>query len=694
MLLTELGAGPQRAKTFEQAGLTTSADVVRALPEKYTDCRFPVRRWNVLPDTGYVCAAGKIAGNVQQGRGGYVGTVLSDTDGNLLRIQWFGQPYVAKLLRPGMHITVCGQKTYSPGFGFAVTAERFGDDGPQTNKIYAKYRKFDGIGDGWYRDLVSRCLAAEEKNFADEWLPERLRAKYGLCTEAEAVRWAHSPETPEQITAAKKRLTFDSMFFFSFRVENLVTHLPKEAPFVPRTWNCIGEVTPKLGFALTADQKNALNCCMKDMMQGKRLNCLVQGDVGSGKTMVALFLSFITAENGYQSAVLAPTEVLARQHYAEFCRRAPEFLRGRIVLVLGTEPAKQQKLTDAAVESGQALIVIGTVAVLNRKFSRLGFVCADEQHRFGVEQREYLLRNTVPCPHFCAMTATPIPRTLALASYGAGTDIYLIKQKPPGRIPVSTVKVKTVAEAAARLRSEIENGNRAYCVCPLVSESDAEGMENIMSAEEAAEYFSHEFADIKGFKCGLVTGAKKPEENAAEIAAFASGETRLLCATTVIEVGVNVPEATAIALLGSERFGLAQMHQLRGRVGRGKLRSYCILQTEKDDKKAEIMCSTDDGFKIAELDFQMRGCGEYAGTKQSGKNRYAELMQKYPKTYAAVAADAAAAAADPVLSVRCAAAAEASPLHEVEEKDTSAFRKAAVRRKSPRAGKKKAEKNA
>lgn len=642
MLLTEIGVQKARAEKLAKYGLVTTDDVLRTIPEKYMDCRNPIRKFSDLPENGKrLCIAGTVCTKPSLGKGGLVSIMVKDINNQILKVQWFGKPFLMNQLWEGQKLSFFGDVKTVPVFGKSFYPERYGIDGEEFNRIVPKYRdlKDEGIAKDWYINLVKKCLDIEKENLKYEPLELELRKKFGLCTLSEAVYGAHRPNNPQEVSQAKKRFAFDDMFLFCFKVEQTNSGLPTKAPFIAEHWDCFEEILSKLPFELTNGQKTTINSCVRNMKQGKRVNCLVQGDVGSGKTMVALFLSFLAVEHGFQAIVMAPTEILAKQHYKEFVDKAPEKYKDKIRLVLGTETAKARRKTDEELKNGECVIAIGTVALLNREYKNVGMICADEQHRFGVEQRRQLLLNSNPCPHFAEFSATPIPRTIALAKYGKGTDVYIIPEKPPGRIPTITKHVKTQDEAIEVIRKEVIDGHRVYCVCPLVEESDAECMEGILSATEAAELIQHKLRDLPNVEVGLVTGKMKPQEADAEIMRFANGETKVLCATTVIEVGVNVPEATAIVLFNSERFGLAQMHQLRGRVGRGKLHSYCILQTPKDDKKAKIMCSSEDGFLIAEEDRKLRGDGEYIGLKQSGKNKYTELMYKYPNTYSKIATE-------------------------------------------------------
>lgn len=651
MLLTELGVQKARAEKLEKYGLVTTDDVLRAIPEKYMDCRNPIRDFTQVPDNAKrICIAGQTCTRPSMGKGGLVSIMIKDAKNKTIKVQWFGKPYLMNQLWEGMNLSFFGEVKTVPIFGKAFYPERYGMDNSEFNRIVPHYRdlKDEGIAKDWYLNLVKKCLDVEQKNLTYEPLDEEVRKKFGLCTFQEAVNGAHRPNNSQDITKAKKRFAFDDMFLFCFKVEETNSGLPSIAPFQVKHWDCFSKIMSKLPFELTNGQKTTLNQCVANMKHNKRVNCLVQGDVGSGKTMVALFLSCLAVEHGFQAVVMAPTEILAKQHYQEFLNKAPDEIKDKIQLVIGTETAKRKREINAALADGSCMIAIGTVALLNREFKNLGIVCADEQHRFGVEQRRQLLLQNNPCPNFVELSATPIPRTIALARYGKGTDVYIIPEKPPGRIPTITKHVKTREEAIEVIRKEIIAGHRVYCVCPLVEESDSEVMEGVLSAEEAAKLIQTKLSDIPDAKVGLVTGKMKAQEADEEIKKFANGETKVLCATTVIEVGVNVPEATAIVLFNSERFGLAQMHQLRGRVGRGKLHSYCILQTPKNDKKAEIMCSTNDGFVIGEEDRKLRGDGEYLGIKQSGKNRYAELMYKYPNTYSQIADEVFAILNDPI----------------------------------------------
>ena len=457
-------------------------------------------------------------------------------------------------------------------------------------------------------------------------LPETLSAdiiqKNGLMSLDDALRIIHFPRNPKELQLAQYRLKFEELFYIQLNI----LHYAKERQmrYVGHRFAKVGEMfnrfyNEQLPFQLTNAQKRVVKEIRADVNSERQMNRLLQGDVGSGKTLVALMSMLLAKDNGYQACLLAPTEILAEQHFATL-RRMLGALPVRVELLTGSTKAKERVPLFEALENGEVDILVGTHAVLedNVLFRNLGIVVIDEQHRFGVVQRAKMwAKNTIP-PHILVMTATPIPRTLAMTLYG-DLDVSVIDELPPGRKPITTSHIfrNRIDSLYSFIRTQINEGRQAYVVYPLISESEKLDLKNL---EEGYAQLCNLFCD---YRLSKLHGKMKPKEKDEEMRRFASGETQILVSTTVIEVGVDVPNASVMVIENAERFGLSQLHQLRGRVGRGASQSYCILVTdyklsEDTRKRMEIMTSSNDGFEIAEADLKLRGPGDMEGTQQSG----------------------------------------------------------------------------
>ena len=455
-----------------------------------------------------------------------------------------------------------------------------------------------------------------------ETLPPYIVEKYHLMSLDEALRNIHFPQNPELLQRAQYRLKFEELFYIQLNILRYAKD--RQRKYRGFCFERVGEIfntfyTQNLPFQLTGAQKRVIKEIRKDMGSGRQMNRLLQGDVGSGKTLVALMSMLIALDNGYQACMMAPTEILAAQHY-ETIKRFLFGMNVRVELLTGSVKGKKREEILKGLLTGDVHILIGTHAVLEDtvNFSSLGMVVIDEQHRFGVAQRAKLWSKNVCPPHVLVMTATPIPRTLAMTLYG-DLDVSIIDELPPGRKPIQTIHQFDNRRPSlyAGIRSQIQEGRQIYIVYPLIKESEKIDIKNL---EEGYQLICAEFPECQVSK---VHGQMKPAEKDAEMQRFVNGETQIMVATTVIEVGVNVPNASVMVIENAERFGLSQLHQLRGRVGRGADQSYCILVTnykltEETRKRLEIMVQTNDGFEIAEADLKLRGPGDLEGTQQSG----------------------------------------------------------------------------
>ena len=542
---------------------------------------------------------------------------------------WFsGAQYIYKNYKVGQEFVVFGRPTvYQGRFQFAHPEMERASDlqlsemGMQPYYTTTERMKKMGITSRVIEKTVKNMLL-KLKDPLPETLPTFITKPLHLVSRDEALRCVHYPKTPQQMKAARDRLKFEELFYVQLNILRYASdHRRKYRGYV---FQHVGKLfndfySQNLTFSLTGAQKRVMHEIRDDMRSGRQMNRLLQGDVGSGKTLVALMTMLIALDNGYQACIMAPTEILAEQHFTTIT----EFLRGlgiRVELLTGIVKGKKRREVLEGLISGEVQILVGTHAVLEDpvKFQRLGVAVIDEQHRFGVEQRSRLWAKSENPPHILVMTATPIPRTLAMTIYG-DLDVSVIDELPPGRKPIQTIHKydKQLTSLYNGIRKQINLGRQVYIVFPLISESEKMDLKNL---EEGYASLCQIFPE---FNISKVHGKMKSAEKDAEMQKFVSGETQILVATTVIEVGVNVPNASVMVILDAQRFGLSQLHQLRGRVGRGAEQSYCILVTGYElsavtRKRIDIMCDTNDGFRIAEADLKLRGPGDLEGTQQSG----------------------------------------------------------------------------
>ena len=626
------GVGPQRAELLRQEiGVHTFYDLLNYFPFRYVDRS----QYHKVKDLPYLDSYAQLKGRIIHVGESTMGrmkklTAKFQDDTGIIELVWFqGINWIKPLLKLGAEYQIFGKaKVYGSMWNIPHPEITEWKDvllktGLQpvystTEKLSAKSLHSKGI------EKLTAQLVLQIKGKIPETLTPELLQEHRLMSKESALYFVHLPKTEQEYTQARLRLKFEELFFM--QMELLLRKqigMQKSKGFV---FSEVGTVfndfyTNYLPFSLTGAQKRVLREIRKDFLTGHHMNRLLQGDVGSGKTLVALLTMLMGIGNGYQAALMAPTEILANQH-AETIREMLKDLPVRIELLTGSVKKKDRRGIHEGLEDGSVNILIGTHALLEDvvQFSNLGIVVIDEQHRFGVAQRSRMWKkNTIP-PHVLIMTATPIPRTLAMTFYG-DLDVSIIDELPPGRKPINTVH----RYEAYRLRvfgfmkEEIAKGRQIYIVYPLIHESETLDYNNLMSGYEA---ISRSFP-LPEYRVSIVHGQMKPEDKEFEMQRFIKGETQIMVATTVIEVGVNVPNASVMIIESSERFGLSQLHQLRGRVGRGAEQSFCILMTgdklSKDTLlRIETMVSSNDGFEIAEVDLKLRGPGDLMGTQQSG----------------------------------------------------------------------------
>ena len=605
------GIGEKRAEFFRKLGINTACALLRFYPRDYRDYKNTVKLFDALPDS--VCAVKcKIVSDIKEHKIRNNMTVFSfyASDGTgLLCVKIFNNKYAAQKLSYGKVCIFYGKITGN-GSDRAMSSPEIVDEAD------ARITPIYSLTAGLYQSNVRKAVKSAFGFMPPEIIPDAVRRRLMLCDIDFAIRQIHFPDNFQSLETAKRRLIFEELFLFRIGVNVLRQRNSSSAGMrLERLYE--DEFQSLLPFTLTDSQTNVIRECAEDMLSGKQMNRLVQGDVGSGKTAIAAALMYSAAKSGMQCVMMAPTEILAEQHF----RTVSKFFENsgiRVVLLTGAVKKSEKQKIKEALKSGEADIVIGTQALIRGdvEFSKLGLVVADEQHRFGVAQRAALLSKGER-PHMLVMSATPIPRTLALILYG-DLDISTVDSRPSGRQPISTYAVKTSYRERIYnfIKKNLDEGRQAYIVCPLVEENDTD----ITPAQQYFEKLSK--GEFSGYKTGLLHGKMKPSGKDEIMRAFLSGDIQLLVSTTVIEVGVDVPNANIIVIENAERFGLSQLHQLRGRVGRGEHKSHCILVTDAENKEAklrcETMCKTNDGFKISEQDLKLRGPGDFMGHRQHG----------------------------------------------------------------------------
>jgi ATP-dependent DNA helicase RecG len=621
--VTELaGVGETQAGRFAVLGVKTVGELLTYFPRRYEDYSelTPISRLRPGP-VSIEAVIKQVTGRYAR-RGLHITEAVASDDSGSVRLIWFNQPYRAGALRTDKSYFISGQfelnfrrlSIMNPGVELA-------SDFPlNTARIIPVYRETKGLTSRQIRVALKQLLPLIEAQA--ETLPAWLVAENKLMSYAEAMSATHFPDSAEQLAAARERLGFEEVFHLSLAsLLNKQENQRETALVVPFREKLAQDFVKHLPFALTDAQRQAVWQIYLDLQRDSPMNRLLEGDVGSGKTVVATMAALMVLEQGWQVAFMAPTELLARQHADTIHRLLkPLGKEASVDLLVGSLKPEQKTKARAAIASGQAQFIIGTQALIQEQVDmrKLALVVVDEQHRFGVEQRKILMSKAGHMPHVLSMTATPIPRSLALTLYGE-LDISLLASKPPGRQPVITelVPPSSRPELYATINKELTTGRQIFVVCPLISDSE------VLEASSAEKVYdqlrAHEF---KQWRVGLLHGKLKPADKTAVMAKFVSHELDVLVSTTVIEVGVDVPNATMMLIENPERFGLAQIHQLRGRVGRGEHQGYCYLllsDAQTPSPRLRALASSNDGFQLAELDLNLRGPGAIYGTLQHGQ---------------------------------------------------------------------------
>lgn len=624
-----------KIKQLQDKGIYTLEDLLKYFPKEYLDFtqESAIGIHNLNKNVAVVGIL-KSVEHTSNNKG--IKCIVNTSNGISLTVMWFNQEYLYERLKyiKGAKVIVCGKLTrYDKNFTYSMVNpfvfSRAIDD---SKKIFPVYKKIPGMSDDYLKSLIDE---ARKKVICKETLSDEIKKEFRLCDYEHLFDKIHSPQTQEDINQSKRRLIFEDMYYFANKLYQ-ESSKGESTPYIISKTDITKNVILDLPYKLTDDQRDAVKEIKEAFTSGEKLNALVQGDVGSGKTIVSFLSMFLCAENGFQSVLLAPTQVLANQHFLQLQEMGEKY-GFKTVFLRSKMRVKEKREALESIENGTANFIVGTHSVFsdNVNYKNLALVITDEEHKFGVTQREALLEKCANGVHSITMSATPIPRSLALTLYGVDKKVLTISQMPNGRKPVHTEIINDDSVINNFMLKKIKEGQQCYVVCPFVTKSNKESMENVKSVEEIYEKLSKWLKNnAPEVSIAVINGKMKSADIEVIINDYAAGNIDILIATTIVEVGVNVPNANVIVIENAERFGLAQLHQLRGRVGRGNQQGFCILHSQEyDNERLYVMCKTTNGFEIAEADLQNRGTGDLIGTVQSGYNKYVDLILAYPKFF-------------------------------------------------------------
>lgn len=640
MDISALGVRANKAKQFEKKGIMTVEDLLSFYPRKYIDYTHPKTCSQIIPGED-VAIYGKIIKATRNTEKKYSKIVAFDRDNVSFDIFWFGNPWGLQKLIIGNEYLFCGKATENFQSRIQLSNPTFFE--PSKNPgIFPVYSKIAGMSDEYLKNTINKAISS---NIQMDILEKSIIDRFGLIESYKMIRYLHCPKTISEIALGKKRFVFDELFKLAYEMERNFKDTKYQTDIILKNMSSVKPFLNTLPFSLTDGPESQLETVrgiVRKINKGYTTSSLVQGDVGCGKTFVALLMMLLMAENGYQSCLMAPTNILATQHFEDISAYLKDIEWAKpVLLTAGLKKKEKDKILNM-VKTGEVNMVIGTHSVISDcvEFKNLGLSIVDEEHRFGVIQRDKMKKKIGETVHSITMSATPIPRSLGLSLYGEGVDIYTITKMPNGRKSVITSIETDATKAYDFLEKEIMNGRQGYIVCPLIEEAESEKMVGVKSVNETYDEISAYFSKNPSIKIGCINGKMKNSEVEAEIEKFNRKEYNVIISTTIIEVGVNVPNSTVMIIQNAERFGLAQLHQLRGRVGRGSYQSYCILVSQKEDvERLDVMTKTTNGFVIAEEDLKLRGMGDFIGTKQSGMVKNVMLMLSHPDLYAKIKAE-------------------------------------------------------
>lgn len=633
MELSVLGVKENRIKALAKRDLCTVEDIQRFFPRKYHDFTSNVE---LLPlNAGrHVAVVGELTSVSTKKTNNILmvkAKVLEPRSEKVLHIIWIGSYYLYKVIQDweSEKVIVCGELSYNEEYhSFHMKNPLVFDRNIEKNLcIHPIYKKMSGISEEYMDELIVKALEQP----VTETIPEDMLKKYGLMPLRKALFTMHHPKSMQYLEQAKKRFVYEELLSFATKIEYDSREISKGTIYNVKTTKNTQQYISSLPYELTASQKKVFAEMKENAYNGIRINALIQGDVGSGKTVTAFLMMFAMADSGYQSVLMAPTVILAKQHYEKLSAAAEAF--GYQVAFLSSETkAREKKEIIKGIETGAYQFIVGTHSVMNDSipYKNLALAVIDEEHKFGVAQRNIVTQQSKFGMHKISMSATPIPRTLAETIYGNNVSVYDL-EVPAIRKPIQTAIFNHDLKIYEFIKGKIDAGQQVYVVCPFIE--DPEEKYDVQTIENTHEQYMA-FFEPHGISVESITGKMDKRDVDQIIGRFKSGEVKILISTTIIEVGVDVPNANIIVINNAERFGLAGLHQLRGRVGRGKDQGYCILKSaERENPRLQIMCRTNNGFEIAKEDMLLRGTGDILGTEQSGQNEYINLILQYPNMY-------------------------------------------------------------
>lgn len=641
MDIRELNVQENRVRLLESKGFSCVEDVQEFFPRTYYDFSEQQSLYPIF-NNQWISVVGTVDEVSTQKTNNILmvkAKVIDEKTGRKLHVMWIGAYYIYNIIRTweGARVIVCGKLTYNEEFhSYHMNNPMFFDKNVSKRLcIHPVYKKMSRISEEYMHDLISEAL----KKPVSDTLPEDLRRRHGLLSRKDAIRLLHNPSSIAAIEKAKERITYDKLLFFATELEKNERKVSKGTIYnIKSTANTMKYIS-SLPYELTPSQKAVFNDMKEKAVDGRRINALIQGDVGSGKTTSAFLIMFAMADSGYQSLIMAPTVILAKQHFENLEKAVAPF-GYKVAFLGGKQTQKERKTILEGIKKGEYTFIVGTHSVISDsvEYKNLALAIIDEEHKFGVVQREKLADRAKLGMHQISMSATPIPRTIANVIFGNGLSVYDL-QVPSQRKPVMTCIYESERGIFQFIEQKLNEGQQAYVVCPFIEDPDDEF--NIDTVEDVFDAYSKRFNTFGDINVGVVTGKMKSEDADKVISDFAEGKLKILVSTTIIEVGVNVPKSNVIVIHNAERFGLAQLHQLRGRVGRGKDQGFCILKSkEKENERLTTLCKTTNGYELAEADMKLRGTGNILGTEQSGENEYINLIIDNQEMYKFVKEDA------------------------------------------------------